>query len=78
MYELGRGFDNIMIIDATHMLGNLYADQGRLKEAEAMYRRALAGLQTALGPSHSKSQLVMRNIESLQRTIGIIHLYCCM
>jgi hypothetical protein len=31
------------LMEAVHMLGLLYADQGRLAEAEAMYERALQG-----------------------------------
>ena len=33
-----------------HQLGNLYADQGKLAEAEAMYSRALQGYEEALAP----------------------------
>ncbi|OCL04944.1 hypothetical protein AOQ84DRAFT_367063, partial [Glonium stellatum] len=35
---------------ALYMLGILYADQGKLAEAEAMYSRALQGHKEALGP----------------------------
>jgi tetratricopeptide (TPR) repeat protein len=35
---------------AFHNLGDLYADQGKLAEAEAMYIRALQGYKEALGP----------------------------
>ncbi|KAI9037791.1 uncharacterized protein KD926_011580 [Aspergillus affinis] len=31
------------VCGAFHMLGNLYSDQGKLKEAEEMYKRVLAG-----------------------------------
>lgn len=34
---------DVMTINSVHMLGILYADQGRLKEAEAMHKRALRG-----------------------------------
>ena len=34
---------------ALHSLGFLYADQGRLKEAETMYERALEGNEKAWG-----------------------------
>ena len=37
MYKAGRSFDDRRAIKAMHMLGNLYADQGRLTEAESMY-----------------------------------------
>ena len=33
--------------DAFHSLGYLYADQGKLAEAEKMYRRALSGYEKA-------------------------------
>ncbi|KAK1656358.1 hypothetical protein BDP81DRAFT_364381 [Colletotrichum phormii] len=38
-----------------HELGILYSDQGRLKEAEAMYERALQGKEKALGPDHTST-----------------------
>ena len=34
------------------MLGNLYLDQGRQKEAEVMYQRALEGFEKVLRPDH--------------------------
>ena len=36
-------------LDAVHMLGYLYADQGKLAEAEKMYLRALEGYEKTLG-----------------------------
>jgi len=36
-------------------LGNLYADQGKLGEAEKMYMRALQGREEALGPKHTST-----------------------
>ncbi|KAF4486533.1 Nephrocystin-3 [Colletotrichum fructicola Nara gc5] len=36
-------------------LGLLYSDQGRLKEAEAMYERALQGYEKAWGPDHTST-----------------------
>ncbi|OHE90417.1 hypothetical protein CORC01_14294 [Colletotrichum orchidophilum] len=38
-----------------HALRNLFSDQGRLKEAEAMYDRALQGYEKALGPDHTST-----------------------
>ncbi|KAK2742603.1 Nephrocystin-3-like protein 2 [Colletotrichum kahawae] len=38
---------------SVHHLGILYSDQGRLKEAEAMYDRALQGYEKAWGPDHT-------------------------
>ena len=37
------------ILNAVNNLGNLYADQGKLTEAEKMYERALRGYKEALG-----------------------------
>jgi hypothetical protein len=54
-----------LVMGSLHMLGLLYSDQGKFKEAEEMYERALLGFQTALGPNHPKSSMVMRNMESL-------------
>ncbi|KAK3934113.1 Tetratricopeptide repeat-domain-containing protein [Diplogelasinospora grovesii] len=68
--EKALGRDHTSTLDTVNNLGNLYADQGRLTEAESMYQRALSGFQTALGP-HWKSQLVMRNMDSLQHAKGI-------
>ena len=40
--------------DACHQLGNLYSDQGKMKEAEEMYLRALAGYERAWGHKHKR------------------------
>ncbi|KAK1625431.1 hypothetical protein BDP81DRAFT_463949 [Colletotrichum phormii] len=45
-----------------HALGNLYSDQGRLKEAEAMYERALQGKEKALGPDHTSTLSTVNNL----------------
>ncbi|KAK4031227.1 hypothetical protein C8A01DRAFT_21525, partial [Parachaetomium inaequale] len=57
--------------DTVNNLGILYSDQGRLEEAEAVFQRALSGFQAVLGPSHPKSELVARNIHSLQHVTGM-------
>src|ERR1700722_12378908 len=51
---------NGMVIDdgmewALYSLGFLYADQGKLDEAEMMYQRALHGYEKALGPDHTST-----------------------
>jgi tetratricopeptide (TPR) repeat protein len=55
-------------------LGNLYANQGKLAEAEAMYSRALQGYEEALGPKLLLSYLpalnTMTNFGDLFSTIG--------
>ncbi|KAL4972232.1 hypothetical protein BDW66DRAFT_164314 [Aspergillus desertorum] len=49
--------DRLNIFGAFHCLGILYSDQGRLKEAEEMYQRALAGYEEALAFTLSKTAL---------------------
>ena len=61
----------IATMDTVNNLGDLYRHQGRLEEAEAMFQRALQGFQSALGLSHPKSELVSRNIHSLQHVTGM-------
>ena len=40
---------------ASHELGMLYSDQGKMKEAEDMYLRALAGYEKTWGPEHKQA-----------------------
>ena len=40
---------------ACYQLGYLYSDQGKMKEAEDMYLRALAGKEKAWGPEHKQT-----------------------
>ncbi|KAN0075132.1 P-loop containing nucleoside triphosphate hydrolase protein [Elaphomyces granulatus] len=42
-------------LDTVNNLGVLYADQGKLDEAEKMYQRALQGFEKALGPGHTST-----------------------
>ncbi|CAH0020139.1 unnamed protein product [Clonostachys rhizophaga] len=44
------------------VLGNLYAVQGRLKEAEDMYNRALQGKEKAWGPEHTSTLDTVNNL----------------
>jgi tetratricopeptide (TPR) repeat protein len=48
--EGSRSEGREVVLDAVHQLGLLYADQGKLGEAEKMYMRALQGYEEALGP----------------------------
>ncbi|KIN06734.1 hypothetical protein OIDMADRAFT_156216 [Oidiodendron maius Zn] len=47
---------------ALHNLGDLYADQGKLAEAEKMYIRALRGKEEALGPDHISTLNTVNNL----------------
>lgn len=46
-------------------LGLLYSHQGKLKEAEEMYQRALAGYERALGPDHSRTRRLVDRLNAL-------------
>ena len=53
-----------------HTLGCLYRDQGKLKEAEDMYRRALKGYEKAWGPEHTSTLDTVNNLGILYRKQG--------
>ena len=55
------------ICGAFLWLGNLYSDQGKLKEAEVMYQRALAGYEQALGPDHMFTLDTVNSLGSLYK-----------
>ena len=58
--------DHKSTLETVNNLGNLYRDQGKLTEAEAMYQRALVGFQKALGPDHTSTLETVNNLNSLQ------------
>ncbi|KAJ5642527.1 hypothetical protein N7490_006527 [Penicillium lividum] len=62
--------DDIAVWGGLHGLGNLYSDQGKLKEAEEMYQRALAGYEKALGPDHTSTLDTVNNLGSLYSDQG--------
>ncbi|KAK4206258.1 P-loop containing nucleoside triphosphate hydrolase protein, partial [Rhypophila decipiens] len=70
MYNARRIFDDSRAIDAMHMLGNLYRDQGRLTEAESMYQRALEGDEKVLGRDHTSNLGTVNNLGGLYRHQG--------
>ena len=55
---------------AVNNLGNLYADQGNLVEAEAMYRRALEGYEKAWRPEHISILDTINNLGNLYTSQG--------
>jgi uncharacterized protein (DUF2164 family) len=55
---------------APHNLGLLYANQGKLTEAEAMYSRALQGYEEALGPKHTSTLSTVNNLGNLYKDQG--------
>jgi tetratricopeptide (TPR) repeat protein len=58
------------VLDAIHLLGALYADQGKLGEAEQMYERALRGYEEALGPTHTSTLNTVNNLGILYADQG--------
>ncbi|KAF5618248.1 tetratricopeptide repeat domain protein [Fusarium sp. NRRL 25303] len=59
-----------LVIDSLHMLGILYADQGKLPEAEAMYKRALEGKEKAFGRDHISTLDTVNNLGILYADQG--------
>jgi tetratricopeptide (TPR) repeat protein len=53
--EKAWGPEHTSTLNTVNNLGNLYADQGRHKDAEMMYNRALAGFEKAWGPEHTST-----------------------
>ena len=51
-------------------LGLLYADQGKLAEAEKMYSRALQGKEKAWGPEHTSTLDTVNNLGNLYAALG--------
>ncbi|KAK3334836.1 hypothetical protein B0H65DRAFT_436208 [Neurospora tetraspora] len=62
--------EDITIGHATHSLGHLYETQGRLKEAETMYQRALEGKEKTLGPDHTSTLSTVNNLGNLYSDQG--------
>ncbi|ORY02205.1 hypothetical protein BCR34DRAFT_493307 [Clohesyomyces aquaticus] len=58
------------VLTAIHLLGLLYADQGKLGEAEQMYERALRGYEEALGPTHTSTLDTVNNLGNLYADQG--------
>ncbi|RYC54279.1 hypothetical protein CHU98_g11933 [Xylaria longipes] len=55
---------------AFYNLGNLYSHQGRLREAEDMYLRALQGFKKACGPDHTLTLDTVNNLGLLYAKQG--------
>ena len=68
--DCNEGEEQHELSSAIHGLGDLYADQGRLAEAEQMYKRALQGTEEALGPKHTSTLGTVNNLGSLYKNQG--------
>jgi tetratricopeptide (TPR) repeat protein len=52
--DVDKEEEGMTVLHAIHQLGMLYANQGKLGEAEQMYERALRGYEAALGSDLSQ------------------------
>jgi tetratricopeptide (TPR) repeat protein len=57
-------------LNTANNLGVLYADQGRLDKAEAMYERALQDYEKAWGPDHTSTLNTVNNLGNLYADLG--------
>jgi tetratricopeptide (TPR) repeat protein len=65
-----NGEEQLVVLDALHLLGSLYFNQGKLGEAEQMYERALRGYEEALGPTHTSTLRTVNNLGNLYKDQG--------
>ncbi|OQD61046.1 hypothetical protein PENPOL_c019G04134, partial [Penicillium polonicum] len=63
--DWSSGNNDITVWGAFRGLGNLYYDQGKLKEAEEIYQRALVGCEKALGLDHTSTLSTVNNLGNL-------------
>ncbi|KAF2678494.1 FabD/lysophospholipase-like protein [Lentithecium fluviatile CBS 122367] len=68
--ECSRTEEREVVLHAMHLVGILYADQGKLGEAEKMYMRALQGKEEALGPNHTSTLDTVNNLGLLYTNQG--------
>jgi tetratricopeptide (TPR) repeat protein len=68
--EKALGPEHTSTLDTVNNLGVLYADQGRLEDAEMMYNRALAGYEKARGPEHTTTLDIINNLGLLYANKG--------
>ncbi|KAH8708403.1 hypothetical protein GQ44DRAFT_763487 [Phaeosphaeriaceae sp. PMI808] len=61
---------NDVMLGAIHGLGTLYANQGKIGEAEKMYQRALQGYEKAWGPDHTLTLGTVNNLGNLYADQG--------
>ncbi|KAH9203606.1 hypothetical protein DL95DRAFT_418908 [Leptodontidium sp. 2 PMI_412] len=62
--EKAWGPEHTSTLNTVNNLGLLYADQGKLVEAEQMYQRALQGYEKAWGPDHTSTLDTVNNLET--------------
>ncbi|KAF2727499.1 hypothetical protein EJ04DRAFT_505634 [Polyplosphaeria fusca] len=65
---LGRNHPKTL--DKVSNLGNLYAEEGRLDDAERMYNRALRGIEDELGSNHPLTLLALEDLSNFYKDQG--------
>ncbi len=59
------GVEHTSTLDIVNNLGALYANQGKLAEAEQMYEQALQGREKALSVEHTSTLSTVYNLGAL-------------
>lgn len=62
--------DKEATLAAIHKLGYLYADQGKMAEAEKMFERALQGNEKLLGPIHPSTLDMVHDLGIFYKNLG--------
>jgi tetratricopeptide (TPR) repeat protein len=70
-YGESLGVKHTSTLRAVNNLAVLYADQGKMKEAEEMYLRALKGKEEAWGPKHTSTLDTVYNLGNFYRDNGV-------
>lgn len=70
--EKALGPDHPSTLTMVNNIGNTYADQGRLGEAEAMYKRAPRGREKALGPEDTWTLNTVNELGSVYEAQGLL------
>ncbi|GIC85854.1 uncharacterized protein Aud_001694 [Aspergillus udagawae] len=75
--QMGEAITNVAVfvqdpslLKAIQLVGNLYFDQGKLRDAEAMYQHALTGFMQVLGPDHASTLGAMHSLGNLYNDQG--------
>jgi tetratricopeptide (TPR) repeat protein len=70
VYLLGMGQGHPAVAIALNNLADLHGAQGEYAEAELLYRRSLAILESALGPEHPDVARSLETLSKLYRVMG--------
>ncbi|PMD21094.1 TPR-like protein [Hyaloscypha hepaticicola] len=68
--EIQNTLNDNPYLASLHNLGNLYQNQDRLTEAEAVYKQALVGYEKVLGTEHISTLHTVRNLGQLYQVQG--------